>query len=110
MNNAPAAKPSQNRPTPLPNIPSLLQDGRRARFDHRSQLGGVPIGEPDAPVRLRVSDLRRLRSAVDSVVLLGKRDPDYPYGIVRPRRDRGPRVAAVGVPEQPWIVMEDRIP
>src|SRR5438045_3250498 len=48
----------------------------------------VPIGQPDAAMRLRLADLVGLGRAVDAVTFGRKGDPDEAHRVVRPRPDR----------------------
>src|SRR6266852_1446928 len=78
----PAAKPSANAATVFMSL--VLQRGRRSGPDDRSQFQHVPVGQPDAAVRVGVADLARLRCTVNPVVILREIDPCQPDGIVRP--------------------------
>ena len=49
----------------FPAHPLLLQDGGRRGLDHRGELRGIPVCEPDAAVRFAVAYARRLRRRAD---------------------------------------------
>ena len=50
----------------------------------------IPVGEPDAAVRLGMADLRRLRRPVQAVVRPRQIDPDDADRVVRARRESSP--------------------
>lgn len=56
--------------------------------DEVSELVCVPVGQADAPVRLRLVDLGRLRRSMDSIGWLGQINPDGTNRPVWPRRNR----------------------
>src|SRR5437016_1655361 len=90
-------------------ISLLLEDDRRACFHNLPELARIPIRQPNTPMRLRVSDLRRLGRAMNPVVLFRQSDPDHAYRIVGPGLYLGFGVGAGRVPEQIGIIVKDRI-
>ncbi len=85
---------------------SFLEDGRRAGRDRIGQGQRIPVGQPDAPVRLRLADRGRLGRPVDAVVLLREVDPDQAHGVVGARGQLGLGVRRVGIPEEVGVVLE----
>src|SRR5260370_39287971 len=75
IDSAPTAQPAKNTPISLARICLLLQDSRYAGLHHIRQFGGIPIRQADTSVGLRVSDVRRLRRSMNTVVLLRERYP-----------------------------------
>src|SRR6185436_13180012 len=94
----------------------LLHASSPAQHDGRAvayllpELDGVPVGQADAAMRLGARDLPGVGRAVDAVVLLREVDPDDAHGIVRAGLDRRLGVLPFGVPEEPRVVVELRIP
>src|SRR5829696_2100419 len=52
------------------------EDDLCAGLDQRSDFQRIPVGEPDAPVRLRTADRGGFRRAVQTVVVFRQSDPD----------------------------------
>ena len=77
---------------------SHLQNDLGARADQRREPHRVPVGQADAAVRFGVADARRLRRAVNAVVLLARSIHDHADRVVRTGRDLRLRVRRVRRP------------
>src|SRR5215831_11338750 len=67
---------------------TLIEEQYRRTFANSlGKVQGVPIGKPDAAMRLRFADLFRVWCPMDSITRLGEIDPDQADRIVGTRRD-----------------------
>src|SRR5579872_3736971 len=85
--------------------PSFLEHDSRTLGDQASEFAGIPVCEPDAPVRLGIADLSRVRRAVDTVVRIADSNPHHAHWIVRPRRNRRLGTGGIGIPKQGGVVV-----
>src|SRR5262245_66627655 len=60
-----------------------LEDNGRVRTHECRDTRRVPVGEPDAPVRLRIADAGWLRGSVQAVVFDAQVDPHDANRIIR---------------------------
>src|SRR5687768_11669033 len=110
---APGAAPFDSRPGPQTRsgarsglAASFSELHLRALANHGGQLERVPVRQPHAAVRLRVSNSARLRRAMNTVMRLADVDPHYAYRSIGSGRHFGLRVFRIRVPEQIRVVVE----
>ena len=63
-------------------FPSIPDGHGRAGLDHAQEAFGIPIGEAEAAVRFRFSDVLRAGCAVHAIAGQVEADPRQAYGIV----------------------------
>src|SRR4051812_38625338 len=89
---------------------SILEDRRHSRSHRLGERRGIPVRHPDATVRLRLADRRRVRGPVNPVMRYRQVDPDDADRVVGTGRNLRFLLARGRVPEEFGVVMEGRVP
>jgi hypothetical protein len=67
---------------------SLIEERNRCSITHSlGKIKGIPIGKPDAAMRLGLADFFRTGGPMDSIARLGQINPDQANRIVGTGRD-----------------------
>src|SRR5438552_526208 len=78
---------------------TLLEDNRCTWMYHLGELGSIPVRQPDATVRLRLTNFGGSRCAVNAVMLFQESNPNHADRTPRAWRKSRSRMLVLRVPE-----------
>jgi hypothetical protein len=87
----------------------IEEHDRHTLANSLGKVKGIPIGKPDAAVRLSFADLFRTGCPMDTITRLGYIDPDQADRIVGTGRNGKLLLSPHAFESEPWVVMIDGV-